>query len=500
MASALTEVRSASQPRTEIWLRRLFVASLLVAAAAIACHFGLLLWADNSFTAPETEVAGQSMTLARHGILYYDLNRYPYTFCTYTPLFYLLQAGLFKLGLAAYLAGRLISFCAFLGMVTLAWRLVLLYTQDRDYAWLGVLLCGSSALLLYWGTAAQVDTLAVFWALAAFYQYSRYAVLGERTLVWAGAFALLAFFTKQSMLACPAAICILLWRRRRQTALAFGMCTGIVAAIAMLSLNAALGGRFLADTVLANLNPFSADKLLQHLQYALLVAGPVLLVAAAGAKTAWRTSAGALLVYLGTALAVFVVIAPKVGSDLNYQIEFTSVSILCACIGLHSLGFLREVFSGSKRALTLLQLPLAVFLVVNYRVTFRNALERFAAEQGARVQTEALRPYISAPGPVISADYNALIRVRGHLDVEMFVYKMLVDGGAVDPRPVQRDIAAGLFSAIVLFQDIQHDTSTPPPEVSTLTPAQIQEVRRHYKLTRHISGVYVYQPAARVAN
>ena len=40
-------------------------------------------------------------------------------------------------------------------------------------------LAGSTAVLLNWGTVAQVDTLALLFALAAFYQYSRYEVDGE---------------------------------------------------------------------------------------------------------------------------------------------------------------------------------------------------------------------------------------------------------------------------------------------------------------------------------
>jgi hypothetical protein len=106
---------------------------------------------------------------------------------------------------------------------------------------------------------------------------------------------------------------------------------------------------------------------------------------------------------------------------------------------------------------------------------------------------------------VLSADYNALVRARGQFDLEMLIYKLLVDAGVADPLPVQRDIAAGAFSAIVLFQDIEHDRSSLPVEISTLPPAQIEEIRRHYKLTRKIAGqawdgVYVYQPVARVAN
>src|SRR5580700_2837165 len=96
--------------RTETWFRRVLIAFSLVAALGIVCHFALLLWAQNSFTGPECVVAAQSMMLVEGGSLYHDLNHYPYTVSAYTPLFYLLQAGLYKLGSPAYTAGRLISF------------------------------------------------------------------------------------------------------------------------------------------------------------------------------------------------------------------------------------------------------------------------------------------------------------------------------------------------------------------------------------------------------
>jgi hypothetical protein len=102
---------------------------------------------------------------------------------------------------------------------------------------------------------------------------------------------------------------------------------------------------------------------------------------------------------------------------------------------------------------------------------------------------------------VLSADFNALVRLRGRIDLEMLIYKLSVDAGIVNPAPVERDIAAGAFSAIVLFQDIQHPEGKLPVEISTLPASQIEQMRKHYKLTRHVSGpawdgIYVYKPAA----
>lgn len=498
-AATLSDPVSFEQQTRERWFRRILTAFALAAALIVAIDFGLAMWAQNGLTGPEIVVAGQSMMLAHTGRLYYDLKSYPYTVCAYTPIHYLIEAGLDKLGLPVYTGGRMVSFCALLGIFFLSWRLLLLYTRERSYACLGTVMCASSALLLSWGTVGQTDTLAVFWAVAAFYNYSRYAVRGENTLGWAAVLAILAFFTKQTMVACPVAISVLLWFEKRSMAVRFACGVAAVVACVSLGINAALDGRFLRDTVMSNLNPLSWHKLLDHLHYLLWVAGPLVLVAAAGAKRVARTAGRGAFLYLGIAAAVFFATAPKVGSDLNYQIEATVLLILCACVALHSLDFLPSLLAGSRGWVTLLQLPIAVFLVVNYRVSARDMLLRFSGEQSTRAELAEMRPYLTGPGRVLSADYNALVRVQGRIDLEMLIYKFLVDAGVIDPAPVERDIARGAFSSIVLFQDVERDQRELPIEISTLPAAQIQEVRRHYRLVKRIlgtvaDGVYVYQP------
>src|SRR5271165_3842756 len=147
----------ARQARTEMWFRRLLWLCCAIAALGLLGHLGMLLWAQNEFSAPESIVATHSLMLAQRGTLYYDLNQYPYTISAYTPLFYLLEAGLHKLGLATVLAGRMLSFAALLGLIALSWQLLMLYTRDRYCAWLAAILTGSTALFLTWGTTGQVD-------------------------------------------------------------------------------------------------------------------------------------------------------------------------------------------------------------------------------------------------------------------------------------------------------------------------------------------------------
>jgi len=481
--------------RTERGCRRLLWACSIVAAVALLCHLALLLWAQNAFSGQESVVTAQSHMLAQNGTLYYDLNSYPYTVCAYTPLFYILEAGLSKTGLPPMTAGRLISFAALLGTIVLSWRLLMVYTSARYCAWIGALLVASTCLFATWGTAGQVDTLAVFFAIAAFYFFSR------GSLLTAGVFAGVAFFTKQTMLACPAAIFVALCLDRPKIAVRFGaILAGSVAAIA-LAINFATGGHFLADIVRANMNPLDLGKVKLH-ALVLIGVSPMILIAALGMKQGWRAGR-ALFIYLSFAAAVFVLTAAKIGSDTNYQIEFTIVLILCACVVLHALHFFPLSFSGSKRWITLLQIPLAVHLLLNFRMTANLLLTRVGVEQQFRSEIDALRPYLADGGPLLSTDYNATARLRGDMQVEPLIYGWMVRSGTVDPEPLQRDLAAHAFSTILLFDDIFLSADAPDAgrdlETPTFTRGQLEAIRKNYRLAARVespypSGVFVYKP------
>ncbi len=488
--------------RIEAGFRRVLCLFSVIAGLGVLGHFGILLWAQNEFSSPESIVGTQAMMLARDGTLYYDLNRYPYTVSAYTPLFYWLEAGFIKLGLHAVTAGRLLSLAATLGIVALVWRLLILYTGDLYCAWTGALLCASTSLVLFWGTVGQVDSLAIFWTIAAFYQYSRYSIRGEKTLLWVGIFAGLAFFTKQTTIACPAAICAHLWFNNRKAATKFGASLAAIVLVLVLIVNAVLGGRFLADTVRANMNPFDLKNLFAQLRYLLIAGGQLVIVTAAGISQARKGRNISVYVYLGAASLVFLLTAAKIGSDTNYQIESTILLVLSACLALHALDFFPLSFRGSKHWVTLLQIPLGIHLILNFRVTAQALLTRIAVEQQLRQQITALRPYIADGGRLLSADYNSTVRLRGAFEVESFIYTILARGGVVDPEPLRRDIAAEAFSTIFLHYDVGDSEQT--RDIRTFPPAQTREMQRHYKLVAHIAGpyyqgVYVYKPVAQGA-
>ena len=492
--SAIPQVRS----RSEVFVRRGLIGLSVIAGLGVLCHLALMLWAQNEFIWPESIVGVQSMMLAQDGALYYDLKHYPYTVCAYMPLFYSLQAALIKFGVPVFMAGRVLSFGALGGIFLIAWNLVMLYTKDRYCAWTAVLLCGGTSTLLAWGTVGRVDTLALFFALAGFYFYSRYAIRGERTLVLASGFVLAAFFTKQTMLACPVAIFLSLLLQRPKAAVRFGAGASVIALTATLLLNGVTHGRFLDNVLFANLNPFAPEKVGQHVRYLFIASGPLMIIVLAGARRALRGPGKAPLIYLALSLSVLAVTAPKIGSDSNYHMEPILVLILCTCLTLHALDFFPLVFRNSRVWITLLQAPLVLYLVLHVRISIPFLRERFAREMQFREQVEALRPYFAGDGRVLSAEMNAVLRLRGRIEVEPLIYKLLVRAGRIDPETVRRDIAGEKFATIVLYQDV----TRPAPvdlEVPSLPDKQMDEIRRHYKLVKNIpgpylAGVYVYEP------
>jgi hypothetical protein len=150
----------------------------------------------------------------------------------------------------------------------------------------------------------------------------------------------------------------------------------------------------------------------------------------------------------------------------------------------------------------LLLIPLALHVAIGYRVSANALLNRMLNEKLFREQIEQLRPYIRAEGGlVLATDFNAMVRLRRRMDVEPLIYSLLVSVQKIDPEPVRRDLERGAFSAVVLSEDIFQPAQFNDREIGTLPASQLEEVRKHYRLVRHIPGpyllgLYVYQPAS----
>ena len=478
--------------------RRIVLVGCAIAAFAVLAHVSVAFWADNELTPPEGIIATQALSFAQDGRLYFDLKDYPYTVCAYMPIFYGLSGGLYKLGVPAPVGGRSISILALAGIFWLIWKILILYTGETLCAWTGVALAGMTQLLLGWGIVGQSDMLAVALTLGAFYQYSRYRMLGEETLDRAAVFAVVGLFTKQTVVAAPAAILILLALESPKRALRFAGIVGGIGGAMVLGLNALMEGRFLANTVFANLNPFALHKLEQHLGYIWAALSPLLLVVAVGVKKAARTRMAGVFVYLSIAMLVLLATAGKIGSDTNYQIEFAVLLVVCSCLSLHAWDVFPLYFRPSKRMVTLLLLPLALYGAQNMRIAIAALTARIQGEKQFRAQVQELDPYLRGKGPVLSVDSNPMMRSRRRYEVEPLIYRLLVEAGRVDGTQVLRDVREGKFQTVLLYEDLAAKAD-PDPEIPRLTVEQMDAVRKRYRLAKHLpgpylAGLYVYVP------
>jgi hypothetical protein len=269
----------------------------------------------------------------------------------------------------------------------------------------------------------------------------------------------------------------------------------------VLGINAALDGRFLANTVFANLNPFNGAQFVTQIRYFVSISFGLLVIVAVCFGRMLRGRAVAPCVYLILAVLVFLGTAPKIGSDTNYQMESTLLLAICAAIGLHQVRFFDLYFERSKSWITLLLIPLALHIATGYRVSANTLLGRLMHEKLFRAEIEQLKPYVPPSGGlVLCTDFNAMVRLRQSMDVEPLIYNILVSAHVIDPEPVRRDLARGAFSTVILSQDVFQPEQFQGAEIGTLPAIQLDEVRRHYRLVRQVPGpfldAYVYQPAA----
>lgn len=399
------------------------------------------------------------------------------------PVFYLLQAGLSTLGIGWLVAGRFISIIALFAILLLVWRIIERYTGDKYAAWS----CagrGHSQPARFRDTIGQVDVLALAFSLASFYFYSCYRVAGENTVLLAAACSLAGLLTKQTVVAAPTTILFLLIARRPAKALQFAAIVAGLGGTILLGLNLWLDGRFLFNTVFANINPMAWYKVRWQMESAAIVLPPLLLIVALGGRAAIRAAQPPLVHRFHRGSISRHVRQNRLGYELPHRTVGGSHPLFLYRTPLSPLFAL--TFQQSKSWITLLLLPLGIYVVQNLRLDYRAVLSQ--AVIGCRMlaaQTAALRPYLSGGGRVLSADIDALLQAHRSIEVEPLGSRLLVEAGRVDSSPLSVDLQAARFSHILLYEDLA-GAADYDPETPRLTLEQSELIRRRYQLVRRI--------------
>ena len=448
---------------------------------------------------------------------FHPLEQYPHVVFHYTPLYHLAVRAVMSVVHDILLSGRLVSMAATVWILGILMWVVL--SATRGYApdgvrWYAVAFAGAWVLLLppiQWSPWARVDMLGLAFQLTGL---SILAVkpFRLRNQIVAFGLLLLGLFTKQSLVAIPAASILLMVviRPVRALLLAAGMAAAGAAIVLVLAWQTQ--GSVLRHWILYNVNPFRVKQALtllaQHssnlmVLIAMALTASWLTFPRTRRKAAWharwlsvsarlaenpvrRTGLGFGLV----AVCGFVVSwgIGKDGANMNYCLDWQLA--LCPLAGIFMVLFLgrwMEQDRGMEMLRPVLFLALgstAAVLGAQTLIDCNNAggwsgsgRERRLIER--REQAELVKLISTFPGPVVSENMTLLLKAGKPVPFEPAIVKQTTDTGIFDERPLVKRTADKFFDAFILY------TGT-----GRVSPAMWDAIHRNYRSYVFGSGAY----------
>lgn len=441
----------------------------------------------------------------------YGNIHYPGVVFHYTPLFHFLSGLVAAMGVDGLAAGRLVSLLSTLTMAFMVGaivRYVILSSEgDRRTALACGAIAGLSLFVAFpvrlWAPMMRVDMLALALTLAGIYAGLR-AIRQPGWIYAAAWFFVAAVFTKQTMIAAPASVFLVLLLYRPRTAwIGIATCL-VVGSTAVAALAIATDGGFLRHVFLYNVNRFDISRVDQIVTIAF---GHIFLVMTALIGVAAILSAGRrfvaqrkqaapqdvaaaiLLCYLGLT-TIMLLLVLKLGSSANYFVEWFAALSIFVGLGLR-MAVARSIGGGAERgtetspagkfAIAALCAQ-TMFLPPNlYSPAF---FEGRAA--GLAQLTEMIR---HTDGPVISDDMVALVRAGRPVLWEPAIFTELAATGVYDERTFIRMIDERRFPLIIVYQARGDKLFS-----LRFSPAVAAAIERNYYRQEKIAGLTVHRP------
>ena len=425
----------------------------------------------------EGVILNQGWLLLQGKPLYGELNEYPLITTIYPPVFPWLTAQLIKTVGLKLLAGRLISLLASLAIIGLLFINLKKASQNNLVPWLSLAFFCSFFAVQDWAVVCRVDMLAICFAFLALtiFALGKNSRLNNFLIILS---MLLAVFTKQSMVAVPAAIFLfLVWQKNGRRCLALFLPFIALGALLWGSLVWVTHGNYFNHTVVYLVNPYYLQDALAFLVqtvapfpffYGLIFiyvfyrlkqkAGPVLFI-----------------LYLLTSFLVGL-LSGKVGANYNFWLEFCLSSSLL--LGLSLDAFLKELknikatpLSGQSLLLFLVAVQL-LFSVNYYLLSKDYAQTRMdLLEEGAFISSFIQQ----APGRILSETAGPAVLNNKEFLFEPFGLSQLVEPGYWDQELILSDIKAQRFSLIALKVNRQTRWN-----IFRFTPEIIEAIKNNY--------------------
>ena len=437
------------------------------------------------------------------------IDGFPAIVFHYTPLFHLVSGLVAATGIDGLAAGRVVSLLSTAAMAVLAGAIVhRVVARDggpKGAARLAALFTVFLPLLCYpiplWSPLMRVDMLAFALSMGGVYiglrSFSRPSAVYPAALLF-----VLAVYTKQTMIAAPAALFGTLLLYRPRTAFA-GILTCMAAGTAALAVLAiATDGGFLRHIFLYNINRFDPERL-TWIQ--ITAEGHIGLIAAAlvGAATQFpalrafavkrsnASSSAAESVFLAAYLlltTIMLLLVAKSGSSGNYFIEW--LVALCIYAGIAVSYPIRRALDagiGPAAPFGTILVPIALSVhawTLPVPPISSDLMARRAV--GLEILAERIR---SSDRPVISDDMVILQRGGQPVLWEPAIFAELGANGVWDERPFIRMIEQRRFGFFITHRDRGRR-----PFDERYNPAVAEAMARAYPRREKIAGLTLHLP------
>jgi dolichyl-phosphate-mannose-protein mannosyltransferase len=426
--------------------------------------------------------------------IYKGIVGYPYASSNYPPITFLLTVALMPIFGDGYMAGRLLSLASIMIIGALIYRMVRDESGKSKAAALAALFFVGSAYIYHWAPLFRVDLIGLAFAFLGIYFCWRYEQLTDGRkklyLVFSTFAFLLSLYTKQTLIAAPAAAFFAIFRRDKRAALLFAMALGAMGGAIYLAIDYATRGAFTFGLIDSNATVFLPAQLFELLgNFAVVFAVLIGLAVWEWFRRIRSGRFGILEAYALSSLATLV-FAGRVGAWENYFFEAVAIGCLLAGFAIANL----ELVSRRQGSSALIQAALPASLLIQLFLYTQDHDPRVAArlvteDYLANKQLAALLSRTS--GIVISEDMGALVTSGKDVGYYTFQYSSLARSGKWDQSWELNGLRDSIFPLVVLERGTREDVD----HYRRFTREFVSALDRYYAQTETIGKYEIYSPS-----
>lgn len=367
----------------------------------------------------------------------------PFNVAFYTPI------GTYILGLFCkvfgftLVAGRVLNLAYMAGIIGTIYLIVKRETKDNLVSWIAAILPMTAVTMIAWSFIIRIDLLAVLFEIIGIYFALRYK--DNFKILWSIPFFLLAFYTKQNMLAGAVAVFFYLWfAKLKWTATLFAgvygtLLVGIFAAASILTNNG-----FFKEIILyqrtspALQNPITATITVLSV---LAIYLPIVVMAAVWLNK--RTLKSLLGIYAISALVINAFTYYHIGGGFNYMEEtIVALSILSG------LWIAQADFNKDKTQAVLI--ATVIFSVCLFYLSVSGNMGSYYPGESSAAETATAEKIISdATYPILTENFGIVFFAGKEPYYDSFVFDNMAHTGQFDESIVLNDLTSHRIEYVI---------------------------------------------------